>query len=189
MSQHVSRAATLMVVCTAHFLMPFMMSAVGVALPSIGRDFNASAMQLGLVETTYVLSASIFLLAMGRMGDIHGRRKIFQYGTQQRSSNHCRFGCELVRSGRIGDIRHVHVVAPNSGPGGNTKPLPVPEGLDYDMWLGPAPWAPYTYQRCRPWTKDESYSIWYHISDYCLGGIGGAWAGGPALLVFIRHFG
>ncbi len=80
MTQQVSRSATLMVVCTAHFLMPFMMSAVGVALPAIGRDFNASAMQLGLVETTYVLSASIFLLAMGRMGDIYGRRRIFQYG-------------------------------------------------------------------------------------------------------------
>ena len=80
MTQQISRTATLMVVCTAHFLMPFMMSAVGVALPAIGRDFNASAMQLGLVETTYVLSASIFLLAMGRMGDIYGRRRIFQYG-------------------------------------------------------------------------------------------------------------
>lgn len=80
MSQQVSRSATLMVVCTAHFLMPFMMSAVGVALPAIGRDFQASAIQLGLVETTYVLSASIFLLAMGRLGDIHGRRRIFQYG-------------------------------------------------------------------------------------------------------------
>ena len=80
MTQQVSRSATLMVVCTAHFLMPFMMSAVGVALPAIGRDFSASAMQLGLVETAYVLSASIFLLAMGRMGDIYGRRRIFQYG-------------------------------------------------------------------------------------------------------------
>jgi EmrB/QacA subfamily drug resistance transporter len=80
MTQQVSRSATLLVVCTAHFLMPFMMSAVGVALPAIGRDFSASAMQLGLVETTYVLSASIFLLAMGRLGDIYGRRRIFQYG-------------------------------------------------------------------------------------------------------------
>jgi EmrB/QacA subfamily drug resistance transporter len=64
----------------AHFLMPFMMSAVGIALPAIGREFSASALQLGLVETSYVLSASIFLLAMGRFGDIHGRRKIFQAG-------------------------------------------------------------------------------------------------------------
>ncbi len=78
--QQSSRAATLFVVCVAHFLMPFMMSAVGVALPAIGREFGASAKQLGLVETTYVLSASIFLLAMGRLGDIHGRRRVFQYG-------------------------------------------------------------------------------------------------------------
>ncbi len=76
----ISRTATLLVVCTVLFLMPFMMSAVGVALPAIGRDFAASARQLGLVETTYVLSASIFLLAMGRLGDIHGRRRVFQSG-------------------------------------------------------------------------------------------------------------
>ena len=75
-----SRSATLLVVCAAHFLMPFMMSAVGVALPAIGREFQATALQLGLVETVYVLSASIFLLAMGRLADIHGRRRIFQYG-------------------------------------------------------------------------------------------------------------
>lgn len=80
MQQPVSRSATLFVVCVAHFLMPFMMSAVGVSLPVMGRDLDASAMQLGLVETTYVLSASIFLLAMGRLGDIYGRRRIFQYG-------------------------------------------------------------------------------------------------------------
>ncbi|MEJ2202276.1 MAG: MFS transporter, partial [Desulfuromonadaceae bacterium] len=61
-------------------LMPFMMSAVGVALPSIGREFVASAKQLGLIETSYVFSASIFLLAMGRLADIHGRRRIFQLG-------------------------------------------------------------------------------------------------------------
>ena len=80
MNRTSSRGAILFAVCMAHFLMPFMMSAVGVALPDMGREFSASAMQLGLVETTYVLSASIFLLTMGRFGDIHGRRKIFQFG-------------------------------------------------------------------------------------------------------------
>ena len=80
MEQQNSRGATLFAVCMAHFLMPFMMSAVGVALPSMGREFAASALQLGLVETTYVLSASIFLLAMGRFGDIYGRRRVFQSG-------------------------------------------------------------------------------------------------------------
>jgi len=80
MPTEVSRSATLFVVCTAHFLMPFMMSAVGVALPTIGREFSASALQLGLVETVYVLAASIFLLAMGRLGDIIGRRRVFLGG-------------------------------------------------------------------------------------------------------------
>ncbi len=79
-SGNTSRSAVLFSVCMAHFLMPFMMSAVGIALPAIGREFSASVLQLGLVETSYVLSASIFLLAMGRFGDIHGRRKVFQVG-------------------------------------------------------------------------------------------------------------
>ena len=80
MTSPISRRATLFVVCTAHFLMPFMMSAVGIALPVIGLEFAASARQLGLIETAYVLSASIFLLAMGRLGDIHGRKRIFEIG-------------------------------------------------------------------------------------------------------------
>ena len=75
-----SRGAVLGVVCLAQFLMPFMMSAVGIALPAIGREFPASALQLGLVETAYVMTASICLLAMGRLGDIHGRRRVFKLG-------------------------------------------------------------------------------------------------------------
>lgn len=75
-----SRGAVLGVVCLAQFLMPFMMSAVGIALPAIGREFSASAVQLGLVETAYVMAASICLLAMGRLGDIHGRRRVFKLG-------------------------------------------------------------------------------------------------------------
>jgi len=51
----------------------------------------------------------------------------------------------------------------------------VPKELDYDLWLGPAPMAPYCYERCRPWTSGKGwggYSIWYCILDYCLGMIG-----------------
>ncbi len=78
--QKTSRGAMLFVVCIAQFLMPFMISSVGIALPKMGREFTASALQLGLVETAYVMSASIFLLAVGRFGDIHGRQKVFKYG-------------------------------------------------------------------------------------------------------------
>jgi len=76
--------------------------------------------------------------------------RILQTGSQQRSSDNFRFACELVRNGRIGKIHSVRVGIP-----GNNKtceptwtPEPVPEGFDYDLWLGPAPWAPYTRKRC-----------------------------------------
>lgn len=76
----VSSGAVLFVVCSALFLMPFMLSAVAVALPSIGRSLHASALQLGLIETVYILSVAIFLLPMGRFGDVHGRRRVFVLG-------------------------------------------------------------------------------------------------------------
>ncbi|MDD2559022.1 MAG: MFS transporter [Desulfuromonas sp.] len=75
-----SRSTLLLAVCIAHFMMPFMLSAVGVALPAMGRDLGASALQLGLVETTYALAAAVFLLTMGRLGDIHGRKRVFLNG-------------------------------------------------------------------------------------------------------------
>lgn len=76
----VSPGAVLFVVSAALFLMPFMLSAVAVALPTIGRDLQASALQIGLVETLYILSVAVFLLPMGRFGDIFGRRRVFIWG-------------------------------------------------------------------------------------------------------------
>jgi len=100
---------------------------------------------------------------------------VFEWGTQQRSSNNFRFGCELVRNGRIGKLQTIRVGVPHDFAFPTQPTEPVPKDLDYEMWLGPAPWAPYTYHRCRPWTRQHGWSIWYHISDYCLGGIGGYW--------------
>ena len=97
--------------------------------------------------------------------------RIFQYGTQQRSSNHCRFGCELVLSGRIGKVHTLEVIAPNGGAGGSTEEAPIPETLDYDMWIGPAPRAPYTVHRCNPTGT-------YWIYDYSIGYLGG-WGAHP----------
>ncbi len=101
----------------------------------------------------------------------HRYGAIFQYGTQQRSSNHIRLACELVRNGRIGKVQSVEVHSPASGKGGSTKPIPVPDGLDYDLWLGPAPKAPYTKDRC------TNAGAWF-ISDYALGFIAG-WGAHP----------
>ena len=97
--------------------------------------------------------------------------RVFQYGAESRSSAVCRFGAELVRSGRIGQIREIRVKAPNSSRGGSTVPRPVPPGLDYDLWLGPAPWRPYS--GC-----PDGGNGWYHVRDYALGFIAG-WAAHP----------
>ncbi|MGA2499189.1 MAG: Gfo/Idh/MocA family oxidoreductase [Tepidisphaeraceae bacterium] len=103
---------------------------------------------------------------------VHRYGRLFQYGTQQRSQAHIRFGCELVRNGRIGKIKAVHVVAPGGQKGGgSTKAIPVPDDLDYDMWLGPVPYSPYTSDRC------TSGGSWF-VSDNCLGFIGG-WGAHP----------
>jgi len=119
--------------------------------------------------------------------------RVFQFGTQQRSSKEFRFACELVRNGRIGKLQTIKVGV-HSGAGSRTgpkairatdgvarterdvtdertgltkiEPEPVPAWLDYEMWLGPAPSAPYTTARL-------TYPHWFHISDYSLGYVSG----------------
>jgi predicted dehydrogenase len=86
--------------------------------------------------------------------------RVFQWSTEDRSVYEYHRMCELVRNGRIGKVHTIRVELP-SGPHnpGDPTPLPVPEGLDYDMWLGPAPWAPYT-------GKDQLPYQWRWIMDY-----------------------
>jgi len=105
--------------------------------------------------------------------EVHRHQRVFQFGTQQRSSYEFRFVCELVRNGRIGKLQRIVVSSPASGVIPNQPTQPVPEGLDYDMWLGPAPWTPYSFHRCRPYIPSIGQSWWYWISDYSLGFISG----------------
>jgi len=84
---------------------------------------------------------------------------VWQMGSWQRSTAHFRIACELVRNGRIGKLTRVEVGLPISPTCGPEPPMPVPEGFDYDLWLGPAPWAPYTEKRCHwnfRWILDYS---------------------------------
>jgi len=64
----------------AGFLTPFMGSAVNVALPAIAAEFSLKAVTLSWVATTYLLAAAIFLVPLGRLADIRGRKKIFLLG-------------------------------------------------------------------------------------------------------------
>lgn len=76
----VSPTAATFIVAAVQFLTPFMMSAVGVALPAIGKEFSAGAFQLGLVEMAYILAGGILMLPAGRFADIKGRKKVFLTG-------------------------------------------------------------------------------------------------------------
>jgi EmrB/QacA subfamily drug resistance transporter len=71
---------TLFIVSIVQFFTPYMMSAVSIALPTIGREFSASAFELGLVETAYILGLSLFFVPVGRMADIKGRKKVYILG-------------------------------------------------------------------------------------------------------------
>jgi predicted dehydrogenase len=101
---------------------------------------------------------------------VHRYGRVFQFGTQQRSSQEFRHACELVRNGRIGKLQTIKVgvhSGANERSGLKTYvPEPVPDGFDYEVWLGPSPWSPYTTARLE-------YPHWFHISDYSLGYVSG----------------
>jgi predicted dehydrogenase len=82
---------------------------------------------------------------------IREHKRVLQTGSHYRSSPANRFACELVRNGRIGKLKRIiaRVAEQNAvDPGPGWQPMPVPEGFDYEMWLGPAPKAPYHKDRC-----------------------------------------
>jgi len=89
--------------------------------------------------------------------------RVFQTGSQQRSNSQNRFGCELIRNGRIGKI---HTVIGHNYPSPWECALPaqpVPEGLDWDLWCGPTEPVPYNTDLCRPranpgWISFRPYS-------------------------------
>ncbi len=74
------RRTALGVAAAGSFLTPFMLSAVNVALPAIGRDLGADAVHLGWVATAILIAAAAALVPAGRLADLHGRKKSFQGG-------------------------------------------------------------------------------------------------------------
>jgi predicted dehydrogenase len=94
---------------------------------------------------------------------------VWQTGCQQRSWKQFRAAAELVQNGYLGEVKTVRVSLP-AGTSSNlpVKPIPVPEGFDYDFWLGPAPREPYCAGRC--------HGSFRNNSDYSSGPIAD-WAG------------
>jgi MFS family permease len=75
-----SKKITLFVTTAASFLTPFMGSSVNIALPSIGHEFSMSAILLGWVAYSFLLSAATVLVPIGKIADIWGRKRLFTSG-------------------------------------------------------------------------------------------------------------
>ena len=104
----------------------------------------------------------------------HKYGTVFQWGTQQRSDKQFRFGCELVRNGRIGKVHTVEVGLPSghsdfAKTAGQEQIAAPPAELDFDRWTGPAPYTPY-----RPALLPKN---WRWVLDY----------GGGQLMDWIGH--
>jgi predicted dehydrogenase len=121
---------------------------ISIAAAKAGKDIECEKPTLTIAEGRMLVET------MKRYG------RVFQWSTEDRAVDVYHRMCELVRNGRIGKVHTIRVELP-SGPDtpGDPTPMPVPEGFDYDMWVGPAPWAPYTKGRCHwnfRWIQDYS---------------------------------
>ena len=96
--------------------------------------------------------------------------RVFQTGSMQRSDWHFRLGCELVRNGYIGELKTINV---NVGGPPADQPLPaqpVPDYLDWDMWVGPALWRPYNSE-LSPNISFDGFPNWRYHSSFGGGGM------------------
>ena len=102
---------------------------------------------------------------------VHRYGRVWQTGSWQRSQSHFRHACEVVRNGLIGKVHKVEVGLPTGSVTGNKPTKAVPEGLDWEFWLGPAPWREY----CE-FGGNRCHWDWRWIMDYS-GGQLTDWAG------------
>lgn len=89
--------------------------------------------------------------------------RILQAGIQQRSDARFRQACELALNGYLGQLQKVIVAVPSGRRVLKLEPGDVPADIDYDLWLGPAPFKPYRKNLCN--------FNWYFMTDYCAGWI------------------
>jgi hypothetical protein len=85
---------------------------------------------------------------------------IYQGGIEDRSVEIYHRMAELVRNGRLGKLQRILVALPAGDVFPKEEPVPVPDGIDYDLWLGPAPYTPYTPTKlgAQEWRNNWDYS-------------------------------
>jgi predicted dehydrogenase len=105
-------------------------------------------------KDVYLQKPASLTIAEGRYlsNVVQASGRILQVGSQQRSTVQFRYAAELVRNGRIGDLRHVEIGLPGDPSGPDAAPMPVPTNLNYDAWLGSTPEVYYTEIRVHPQT-------------------------------------
>jgi predicted dehydrogenase len=125
-------------------------------------------------KDVYLQKPASLTISEGRhMSDqVTSSKQILQVGSQQRSWKQFYRACELVRNGRIGEIKHVEIGLPGDPAGGSPTPMPVPSGFQYDAWLGSTPEVPYTIDRVMP-LKDFSRPGWLRMEQFGAGMITG----------------
>jgi predicted dehydrogenase len=104
--------------------------------------------------------------------EVHRLKRVFQFGTQQRSDRKFRFACELARNQRIGQLKHINVWCPGSIPGGPAELVPPPPELNYDLWLGQSPTRPYSKDLAET-SRGTQESTWRFIADFTTGFVAG----------------
>jgi predicted dehydrogenase len=103
-------------------------------------------------KDVYLQKPASLTIAEGRAmsNAVMASGQILQVGSQQRSWKQFHRACELVRNGRIGEIKHVEIGLPGDPSGPDAPAMPIPSNLNYDGWLGSTPEVYYTEMRVHP---------------------------------------
>ena len=132
----------------------------------------AAAVRAG--KDVYLQKPASLTIAEGRYlsNAVQASGRILQIGSQQRSWKQFHRACELVRNGRIGEVKHVEIGLPGDPAGGDATAMPVPKGFNYDAWLGSTPVVPYTVDRVMP-QKGFDRPGWLRMEQFGAGMITG----------------
>jgi len=125
-------------------------------------------------KDVYLQKPASLTIAEGRFlsDTVQKSGRIFQIGSQQRSWKQFHRACELVRNGRVGQLKHVEIGLPGDPSGPEAPEMPVPPNLNYDAWLGSTPMKYYTEMRVHP-QNDFSRPGWLRCEQFGAGMITG----------------
>jgi predicted dehydrogenase len=107
-----------------------------------------TAMAARAGKDVYVEKPTALTIAEARamVGVVRRYGRVCQVGLQQRSAREFRLACQLVRDGALGKIERVYTIHSHASGDPDLPAEPTPDGLDWDLWLGPSPWRPFNHR-------------------------------------------